>query len=119
MKPARVEKGRLYYADKMFSKGENVLVRSELSEAEFSGKIATIHDNEVCLMFLSCYRHWGMFSPCVHGRMHVLKSLAGRALVTPASSHAYRACGCTSPFRARFFLLPYGESICGIVRVRE
>lgn len=35
--------------DKVFNKGDFVLVRSELSEAEFSGKIVTIQDSEVCV----------------------------------------------------------------------
>ena len=52
-KPARVERGRLYYGDKTFNRSDFVLVRSELSEAEFSGKIVTIHDNEVRARFRS------------------------------------------------------------------
>jgi uncharacterized membrane protein (UPF0182 family) len=47
VKPARVERGKLYYGDKIFNRGDYVLVRSELSEAEFSGKIVTVHENEV------------------------------------------------------------------------
>ncbi|MDR3742313.1 MAG: hypothetical protein P4L40_25120 [Terracidiphilus sp.] len=49
VKPARVEKGRLYYGDKSFNVKDFVLVRSELSDSEFSGKIMTINDTEVCV----------------------------------------------------------------------
>ncbi len=47
LKPARLEKGKLYYGDKVFEVGDSVLVRSELSEAEIRGRIANTQNHEV------------------------------------------------------------------------
>ncbi len=63
-----------------------------------------------------------MFSPYAQLRMHALKGLACHSRVTTASSHASpcsgevltsAAChtfGCTSPFRACSWSMPYGEN---------
>ena len=48
-KPAMVERGKLYYDQEEFVRDDPVVVRSELSQAEFYGRIASLLNNEIII----------------------------------------------------------------------